>query len=80
VAAQVGTYRRVGEGLTGRVAGVVAEAPGPGRIFLHSRWMAHVEKRVNLWSQVPLLWSNLWDQKNVELSSENPLRPSRPRA
>jgi hypothetical protein len=39
-----------------------------------------VEKPVKLWSYPDVLWSNLWDQKNVELSSENPLRVASGRA
>jgi len=36
--------------------------------FVHRQWNPHVEKPRNLWSYPELLWSNLWDQKNVELS------------
>ncbi len=36
-----------------------------------------VEKPANLWRYPRVLWSNLWDQKNVEISPENPLRSFR---
>ena len=56
------------------------DATNRPRIFLHSQWIPHVENGVNLWRYPPLLWSILWDQKNVELSRENPLRSFRARA
>jgi hypothetical protein len=51
-----------------------------GSNFVHRQWNPHVEKPWNLWSYPELLWSNLWDQKNVELSWRNPLRSSSGRA
>ena len=51
---------------------------------VHRRWRNHVENHVekpsNLWTYPAVLWSKLWDQKNVEFSSTNPLRSSRRRA
>ncbi len=68
-AAHVGTYRRVPR-----------RRSAAGSEFLHRQWLPHVEKPWNLWSYPVLLWSNLWDQKNVELSLENPLRTASGRA
>jgi hypothetical protein len=51
-----------------------------GSWFVHNQWIPHVEKPWNLWTYPELLWSNLWDQKNVEVSSKNPLRTSSGRA
>ena len=42
--------------------------------------MKHVENAPKLWTYPAVLWSKLWDQKNVELSSTNPLRSPERRA
>ena len=47
---------------------------------LHNMWIKGVENTQNLWRQPPVLWSKLWDQKNVEHSSTNPLRGPERRA
>jgi len=42
--------------------------------------MQHVEKAANLCTYPEVLWSKLWDQKNVEKLWENLLRSFRARA